>query len=126
MGVFMKIINVSLSGTTMLPDTTMAGMAMDNLTTALNITLPDDWAGFRYRLKFRASNQSRGDAYITDILPAEDGRIVYWLPETIMVAGPLEIQLEASDATGKTVHTAVMQLHVVQSIGWLGSDPIPV
>ena len=123
----MRIINISISGDMMRPDTIMAGMALDNDATTLSISLPNDWVseGSTYRLKFHTATQEEGKAYISESLTPTENVILFTLPFGLTVAGPIAIQLEGSDLSGKVIHTAIMQLHVAPSLGWKESSPIP-
>lgn len=116
----MRIINVTILENEMKPDSTIAGMAGDNLNTKLSIEIPESWAGCTYRLKFKTSNQPDGYAYVSDSIALTSGKIEFLLPSAVMVAGKLWVQSVAEKASGSdtvVVNSATMVLDVGRSIG---------
>lgn len=116
----MRIINVTILENEMKPDSTIAGMAGDNLNTKLSIEIPESWAGCTYRLKFKTSNQPDGYAYVSDTIALTSGKIEFLLPSSVMVAGKLWVQSVAEKASGSdtvVVNSATMVLDVGRSIG---------
>ena len=116
----MRIINVTILENEMKPDSTIAGMAGDNLNTKLSIEIPESWAGCTYRMKFKASNQPDGYAYVSDAISLTSGKIEFLLPSAVMVAGKLWVQSIAEKASGSdtvVVNSATMVLDVGRSIG---------
>lgn len=116
----MRIINVTILENEMKPDSTIAGMAGDNLNTKLSIEIPESWAGCIYRLKFKTSNQPDGYAYVSDSVALTSGKIEFLLPSSVMVAGKLWVQSVAEKASGSdtvVVNSATMVLDVGRSIG---------
>ena len=116
----MRIINVTILENEMKPDSTIAGMAGDNLHTKLSIEIPESWAGCTYRMKFKASNQPDGYAYVSDAISLTSGKIEFLLPSAVMVAGKLWVQSIAEKASGSdtvVVNSATMVLDVGRSIG---------
>ena len=91
----MRTINAKIFENEMKPDSTIAGMAGDNLNTKLVIEIPDSWAGYTYRLKFKTSNQSVDYAYISESIPLVSGKIEFLLPSSVMIAGKLQVQASA-------------------------------
>ena len=116
----MRTINAKIFENEMKPDSTIAGMAGDNLNTKLVIEIPDSWAGYTYRLKFKTSNQSVDYAYISESIPLVSGKIEFLLPSSVMIAGKLQVQASAeksSDSNTVIVNSATMTLDVMRSIG---------
>ena len=116
----MRTINAKIFENEMKPDSTIAGMAGDNLNTKLVIEIPDSWAGYIYRLKFKTSTQSIDYAYISESIPLVSGKIEFLLPSSVMIAGKLQVQASAeksSDNNTITVNSATMTLDVIRSIG---------
>lgn len=116
----MRIINVTILENEMKPDSTIAGMAGDNLNTKLSIEIPESWDGCTYRLKFKTSNQPDGYAYVSDSISLTSGKIEFLLPSSVMVAGKLWVQSVAEKASGSdtvVVNSATMVLDVGRSIG---------
>mgnify|MGYP007106238718 CR=1 FL=1 len=116
----MRIINVTILENEMKPDSTIAGMAGDNLNTKLSIEIPESWDGCTYRLKFKTSNQPDGYAYVSDSISLTSGKIEFLLPSSVMVAGKLWVQSVAEKASGSdtvVVNSATMVLNVGRSIG---------
>lgn len=116
----MRVINVTILENEMKPDSTIAGMAGDNLNTKLSIEIPESWAGCTYRLKFKTSNQPDGYAYVSDSISLTSGKIEFLLPSSVMVAGKLWVQSVAEKASGSdtvVVNSATMVLDVGRSIG---------
>ena len=120
----MRTITVLIRDGVMLPSDTFAGYALDNLSNALEITVPSDWpSDYTYRLKFRTSQQARNKAYESTTLSPQDGKISFSLPSGVMVEGPLDVQLRAY--SGDTVvHTAVMTMTVGRSL-YPDDPPMP-
>ena len=116
----MRTINAKIFENEMKPDSTIAGMAGDNLNTKLVIEIPDSWAGYIYRLKFKTSTQSIDYAYISESIPLVSGKIEFLLPSSVMIAGKLQVQASAeksSDNNTIIVNSATMTLDVIRSIG---------
>ena len=116
----MRTINAKIFENEMKPDSTIAGMAGDNLNTKLVIEIPDSWAGYTYRLKFKTSTQSIDYAYISESIPLVSGKIEFLLPSSVMIAGKLQVQASAeksSDNNTIIVNSATMTLDVMRSIG---------
>ena len=116
----MRTINAKIFENEMKPDSTIAGMAGDNLNTKLVIEIPDSWAGYTYRLKFKTSTQSIDYAYISESIPLVSGKIEFLLPSSVMIAGKLQVQASAeksSDNNTIIVNSATMTLDVIRSIG---------
>ena len=116
----MRTINITILENEMKPDSTIAGMAGDNLNTKLSIEIPESWAGCTYRLKFKTSRQSAECAYISDSISLTSGNIEFLLPSSVMVAGKLQVQAVAEKTSGDdsiVVNSATMTLDVMRSIG---------
>ena len=114
--IFLRTINVEITGSIMTPDNTFAGYAGDDLATQLSIPLPEEWQGYSYRLFFENAMQSEYVTYSSDyLIPTEEQKIIYAIPGAVMTAGTLKVQLRAEDMD-LIAHCAIMPLTVGKSL----------
>ena len=86
----------------------------ENLASELNITLSDDFIGYKYVLVFQLNSQT--PVVTNELFPVENV-ITYVIPNVLTIeSGNLKLELQAFDDAGTLIKTAVIYLKVKSSI----------